>query len=62
MKQLEAVQPSEPRFDALVRDMSDKLRASHGWGLLFCDSMVSSFSSRSRSRRRVAADWSKALC
>jgi hemerythrin-like domain-containing protein len=26
MKQLEAVQPSEPRFDALVRDMSDKLR------------------------------------
>ncbi|MDQ3764864.1 MAG: hemerythrin domain-containing protein [Actinomycetota bacterium] len=26
MKQLEAVQPSEPRFDALVRDMTEKLR------------------------------------
>ncbi len=26
MKQLEAVQPSEPRFDALVHDMTNKLR------------------------------------
>jgi hemerythrin superfamily protein len=26
MKQLESVQPSEPQFDALVRDMTEKLR------------------------------------